>query len=245
MMGSEPFESSKPVHQVSFREGFYMGKHEVTQGQWYQVTGKNFWTHTIGNPPRFKGDSLPMENVSWHDTQKLIRKLNAKDDGFTYRLPSEAEWEYACRAGTTGDYAGDLDSMAWYVKNSGREHLDLAVVRRPDGANFDKPLADNGGQTHPVGQKQPNGFGLYDMHGNVAEWCHDHHHGNYYGAPVNGSAWLLAGSESWTRLDPRQRVLRGGSWDGNAVAMHSASRFGIAPGYYNNNIGLRLVAVRR
>ena len=115
------------------------------------------------NPSNHKAcDQCPVENISWNDTQQFIKRLNAQGDSFIYRLPTEAEWEYACRAGTTGDYAGDLNSMAWY--------------------------ANSGGQTHPVGQKQANGFGLYDMHANVWEWCEDWYHENCYGAPMDGSA---------------------------------------------------------
>jgi formylglycine-generating enzyme required for sulfatase activity len=207
MMGSddEYYEGEKPVHKVTIREGFYMGKYEVTQAQWRQVMGSS--------PSHFKGDNLPVENVSWDDAQEFTRKLNAKNDGYVYRLPTEAEWEYACRAGTTGDYAGDLDSMAWYKKNSG-------------------------GKTHPVGQKQPNAWGLYDMHGNVFEWCEDRHHVSYNRAPVDGSAWLNGGDED--------RVLRGGSWSAVDSDLRSASRPKLAPGTRAfSGLGFRVVAVSR
>jgi formylglycine-generating enzyme required for sulfatase activity len=204
MMGSENGDSDeKPVHQVTFREGFYMGKYEVTQAQWQQVMGTN--------PSNFKGDSLPIETVSWNDAQKFIRKLNEMNDGFVYRLPSEAEWEYACRAGTTGDYAGNLGSMAWYVDNSGN-------------------------QTHPVGQKQANAFGLYDMHGNVSEWCADAWHENYNGAPTDGSIWLSGGDSS-------RRVLRGGSWGGNGSYFSPTERSGLSERLYV--LGFRVVAAAR
>jgi formylglycine-generating enzyme required for sulfatase activity len=105
MMGSEREDDEKPVHRVTINQGFYMGKYEVMQAQWQKVMGNN--------PSKFKGcDNCPVENVSWDDAQKFINGLNAQDDGYIYRLPSEAEWEYACRAGTAGDYAGDLDAMA-------------------------------------------------------------------------------------------------------------------------------------
>jgi formylglycine-generating enzyme required for sulfatase activity len=207
MMGSENGESNeKPVHQVTIREGFYMGKYEVTQAQWQQVMGSN--------PSYFKNcDQCPVEEVNWNDAQEFIKKLNAQNDGYTYRLPSEAEWEYACRAGTTGDYAGDVDAMAWYGKNSGSK-------------------------THPVGQKQANAFGLYDMHGNVDEWCEDIWHENYNGAPTDGSAWLSGG-------DSRYRVLRGGSWYFIAYVLRAADRRGFTPNYRDLYDGLRLVAVAR
>lgn len=208
MMGSENGRNNeKPVHQVVIREGFYMGKHEVTQAQWQQVIGTN--------PSGFKGDSLPVEKVSWNDTQEFIGKLNEMDDGFVYRLPSEAEWEYACCAGTTGDYASNLDSMAWYEGNSG-EH------------------------THPVGQKQANAFGLYDMHGNLWEWCADNWHENYNGAPTDSSIWLHEGGSN-------QRVVRGGSWQEEAGGGSCAHRVRISSDRrdHRSRIGFRVVASAR
>jgi formylglycine-generating enzyme required for sulfatase activity len=165
MMGSEKFGTdAQPVHRVTIRKGFWMGKHEVTQAQWQAVMGNN--------PSHFKGDTLPVENVSWNDAQAFIQKLNEQNDGFSYRLPSEAEWEYAARAGTTGDYAGNLDAMAWHSANSG-------------------------GKTHPVGEKQANEFGLHDMLGNVLEWCEDYSQEHYNGAPSDGSAWLSDGDTEY------------------------------------------------
>jgi formylglycine-generating enzyme required for sulfatase activity/tRNA A-37 threonylcarbamoyl transferase component Bud32 len=211
MMGSENGASDeKPAHRVTINYSFYMGKYEMTQAQWYTVMGNN--------PSGFRGCDLetlgqcPVERVSWDDAKEFLRKLNAQNDGYMYRLPSEAEWEYACRAGTTGDYAGDVDAMGWYKNNSG-----------------DK--------TRPVGQKQANGFGLYDMHGNVWEWCEDWYHENYSGAPVDGSAWE-SGGLTW-------RVVRGGSWFYIAANMRSAHRSRYDPGVRNNDLGLRIVAVSR
>jgi formylglycine-generating enzyme required for sulfatase activity len=218
MMGSENsplldrllFNDTKPVHQVTIREGFYMGKYEVTQAQWQQVMGNN--------PADFKGDNLPVERVSWNDAIEFIAGLNAQNDGYTYRLPSEAEWEYACRAGTTGEYAGDLDSMAWYSKVK----------------NSFKPIE----QTRPVGSKLPNAFGLFDMHGNVWEWCQDWYHRSYTGAPANGSAWLSGGKQ-------KHRVARGGSFFHYASGCRSAYRFKVTPGDRANCVGFRVVAVGR
>jgi formylglycine-generating enzyme required for sulfatase activity len=204
MMGSNKHDSEKPVHRVTIREGFYLGRYEVTQAQWQQVIGNN--------PSNFKGDDLPVEEVSWDDAQEFIRRINARGDGFTYRLPTEAEWEYACRAGTTGEYAGNLDAMAWYDRNSGS-------------------------QTHPVGQKQPNSFGLYDMNGNVWEWCEDYYHASYVGAPTNDSAW--------SRGDSSDRVLRGGSWNGSDGNLRCAERNGGPSNNGNYAYGFRVVAISR
>jgi formylglycine-generating enzyme required for sulfatase activity len=164
------------------------------------------------NPADFKGNTRPVEQVSWQDAVAFIQKLNALGDGFEYRLPTEAEWEYAARAGTTGDYAGDLDAMAWHDGNSQ-------------------------GATHPVGQKQPNKFGLYDMHGNVWEWCADMSPETYQGAPSDGSAWLDAGS--------RKRILRGGSWDHDRQHTRSAYRHWFSPNRHTHGIGFRVVATPR
>jgi formylglycine-generating enzyme required for sulfatase activity len=202
LMGSEnggPGE--KPVHRVTIREGFYMGRHEVTQAQWHALMGG-----------AFSGcDDCPVERVTWNEVQSFIQKLNELGDGFLYRLPSEAEWEYACRAGSARDTAGYLDALAWYDANSGR-------------------------RTHPVGQKQPNAFGLYDMHGNVWEWVQDYWHPNYDGAPADGSAWLSGG-------DTTKRVMRGGSWFNDDRQLRSAQRSGRPPGLRVNTVGFRLVAV--
>jgi formylglycine-generating enzyme required for sulfatase activity len=211
-MGSNDGEANeKPVHQVTINYSFYISKYEVTQAQWQAVMGNN--------PSSFKGDlaepfiKLPVEQVSWDDAQIFINKLNESNDGFNYRLPTEAEWEYACRAGTTGDDTGDLSEMAWFAENSG-------------------------GRTHGVGQKQPNAWGLFDMHGNVWEWCQDWYHESYNGAPTDGSAWL-GGVQLY-------RVLRGGSWGNKETAsLRSASRSRNTPDNRFYDKGLRIVAVAR
>jgi formylglycine-generating enzyme required for sulfatase activity len=198
--------NEQPVHQVTFASGFYMGRYEVTQAQWQKVMGNN--------PSTFSscGENCPVEQVSSDDAQEFIKKLNAQNDGYQYRLPSEAEWEYACRAGTTGDYAGDLNAMAWYTTN----------------ADY---------KTHPVGQKQANAWGLYDMHGNVSEWVMDYQHNNYDGAPADGSAWSKAVSDD--------RMERGGSWTFDAKRVRSAQRAEATHDYRWKDVGFRLVAVPR
>ena len=146
-MGSDKGQQSdeKPAHKVTLTKPFYLGKFEVTQEQWEKVMGSN--------PSNFKGPKLPVEQVSWNDCQSFLAKLQEKSNGQKFALPTEAQWEYACRAGSTGDYCfGDGDAnlgeYAWYSSNAGN-------------------------QTHPVGGKKPNAWGLYDMHGNVCEWCND------------------------------------------------------------------------
>jgi formylglycine-generating enzyme required for sulfatase activity len=229
MMGSS-IDREKPVHEVRINYSFYMGKYEVTQAQWQAVMGSN--------PSNFKGDNLPVETVSWDDAMAFIARLNVLNDGYTYRLPTEAEWEYACRAGTTGDYAGDLDAMGWYGNNSGRTRLDAAEINRTDWANYSKRMTENGGQTHAVGSKLPNSFGLFDAHGNVWEWCQDWFHDTYSGAPTDGSAWLSGGEQKY-------RVLRGGSWLSPASYLRSAVRNRYTPDLRNSNGGFRVVAVVR
>ena len=206
MMGSESGSSDElPVHKVAVRP-FYIGRTEVTQAQWQTVLGS---LPNVG----FKGSERPVERVSWEDVQEFCQRLS-EQTGLEFRLPTEAEWEYAARAGTTTEYSfGDDEKMlgdyAWFDKNSGSS-------------------------THDVGQKLPNQFGLYDMHGNVWEWCEDNWHENYEGAPSDGSAWLSGG-------DSTRRVVRGGSWDLNSDLCRSANRNRNHPDNRNNNIGLRLV----
>jgi formylglycine-generating enzyme required for sulfatase activity len=206
-MGWDSYSDESPVHQVTFASGFFMGRNEVTQAQWQKVMGNNPSSNTSC------GENCPVEKVSWDDTQEFIKKLNAMNDGYTYRLPSEAEWEYACRAGTTGNDAGDLDSMAWYGKNSD-----------------DK--------MHPVGQKKANAWGLYDMQGNVLEWVQDNYHGDFKGAPTDGSAWLDGG-------EPNRRMYRSGSWFGDAVSNRITRRDRYSPDSKFDNLGFRLVAAKR
>jgi len=139
----------KPAHRVRITKTFEIGKYEVTQAQWKAVVGSN--------PSVMQGETRPVESISKGEARDFLEKLNGLNDGYHYRLPTEAEWEYAARAGTTGAYAGKLDEIAWYAGNSEDE-------------------------THPVGKKKPNAWGLYDMEGNVREWVQDFYSANYYSA---------------------------------------------------------------
>jgi formylglycine-generating enzyme required for sulfatase activity len=209
-MGSPLHEADRcsaegPVHHVNIEKPFYMGRYEVSQKQWREIMGDN--------PSDFKGDNLPVEQVTWVDVQEFIKKLNEKEGTDKYRLPSEAEWEYACRAGTTtrysfGDSESKLGEYAWYWDNSGSK-------------------------THPVGQKKHNSWGLYDMHGNVWEWVQDRWHDNYDGAPADGSAWE-SGNDAF-------RVFRGGCWFDDAGFCRSADRYRGDPRNRIYNLGFRLL----
>jgi formylglycine-generating enzyme required for sulfatase activity len=208
MMGSPDSEKGRPPlegpqHKVKITKPFYLGKCEVTQAQWQRVMGNN--------PSTFKGsDKLPVENVSWNDCQEFVKKVSAMGQGVC-RLPTEAEWEYACRAGTTtpfysGDDDGSLDRIAWYGDNSG-----------------DK--------THEVGGKSANAFGLYDMSGNVFEWCSD-----TYAPYANGEEKDPAGPDTGEGRD-----LRGGCWGSIPQDCRSANRYRFTPDYRLNLIGFRVV----
>ncbi|MDR3056167.1 MAG: formylglycine-generating enzyme family protein [Zoogloeaceae bacterium] len=199
------YDDEKPQHRVTLSQPFYLGKYEVTQAEWVAVMGNN--------PSKYKGRNNPVEMVSWDDVQTFISRLNVKEGTNKYRLPTEAEWEYAARAGTTsaysfGDDAGQLRQYAWYGENS-----DL-------------------GSTHPVGQKSPNPWGLYDIHGNVWEWVNDGYDSSYYrrspsSDPVGSSSGVI-------------RVLRGGSWGNSARGLRLASRGNGTPDDRLELIGFRL-----
>jgi formylglycine-generating enzyme required for sulfatase activity len=204
-MGSNKSEEDeKPLHNVTIAQPFAIGKTEVTQAQWQALMGNN--------PSYFAecGDNCPVEQVSWNDVQNFIKKLNAKT-GKQYRLPSEAEWEYACRAGKQQEYCGSdiADNVSWNGNNSG-------------SFMFKK--------THPVAKKEANAFGLYDMSGNVWEWVEDTYHDNYNGAPGDGSAWL----------NGSKHVLRGGSWGYDQPFSRAAARFKFGENFRYYSYGFRL-----
>jgi formylglycine-generating enzyme required for sulfatase activity len=236
------FSNATPKHQVEIRHSFYMGQTEVTQNQWRAVMGKTIREQRDEDNPNSmlygEGDGYPIYYVSWNEAKEFVARLNSSRDGFVYRLPSEAEWEYARRAGTTESFTSNLDSIAWYLNNSGRTRLDVPEIVVKGGENYVKLVLDNGGGAHPVGTKRANSFGLYDMTGNVWEWCEDVSHENYQGAPTDGSSWVTGGN-------PKYRVLRGGSWIDDTSNLHSSYRTGFAPEGHSFQHGFRIAANRR
>ncbi|QFS46778.1 SUMF1/EgtB/PvdO family nonheme iron enzyme [Nostoc sphaeroides] len=219
MMGSpegeaERLERENPQHQVKV-PGFFMGKYAVTQAQYQAVMGIN--------PSNFKGEKRPVEQVIWDEAVEFCKKLSQKT-GRTYRLPSEAEWEYACRAGTkTPFYFGETITTDLVNYNG-----DYPYGSAPKGEYRE--------QTTDVGKFAPNSFGLYDMHGNVWEWCEDVYNDNYIDAPKDSSAWL-------TGKDNDIKLLRGGSWINVARYCRSAYRDGGTRANRDDNVGFRVVAV--
>jgi formylglycine-generating enzyme required for sulfatase activity len=231
MMGSPEGELERsdregPQHQVSVA-AFCMGKYPVTQAQWRFVAELPSVKQTLDlNPSRFKGDTRPVEQVSWYDAVEFCARLSTYTKR-SYRLPSEAEWEYACRAGTTTPF-----------------HFGETITT--DLANYDGsnsygrgPRGEYRQETTPVDHFAiANAFGLSDIHGNVWEWCQDHWHNNYKGAPTDGSAWLDQDAD-----ENALRVLRGGSWDTSPVNCCSASRIYFDPRVTGNSFGFRVVCL--
>ena len=213
-------------HEVSVSP-FYVGKFEVTQAQWRVVASwPSVATELSADPSFFQGEDLPVEKVSWDDAVEFCARL-AKRTGRVYRLPTEAEWEYACRAGTTTPFAFGPTISPKIVNYDSK---------RPYGS---APKGEYRGKTVEVGSLgYANAFGLYDMHGNVWEWCQDIWHNSYYGAPTNGLAWSVGGEAGY-------HVVRGGSWDSYGNLCRSAHR----DGHYHNSIepdfGFRVVCEAR
>ena len=213
--------AEKPQHLVTV-PSFYLSKYLITQEQYAVIMGKN--------PAYRPGTKLPVEQVSWHDAREFCSRLSTRT-GHKYRLPTEAEWEYACRAGTkTAFYYGDQieHHLANYRSRSSKIDQTLVANRSRRPKNLAETLSE---KTTLVGKFPPNAFGLYDMHGNVWEWCEDTWHESYVDAPTDGSAWV---SES------DKRILRGGSWDNYARSCRSALRFKWAAANSNYYIGFRI-----
>lgn len=218
-MGStEGNADEQPKRSVMISKAFEMSKFEVTQAQWDAVMLTPHVMPTTKarvegvNPSHFKGPTLPVENVTWTGVQEFIRLLNNRDPKHQYRLPTEAEWEYAARGKDTEDLPADLDSVAWHEANGQ-------------------------GKTHPVGQKKPNAFGLYDMHGNVREWVQDWYAPDAYGT---GPATDPQGPESAS-----YKVYRGGCWHAAAKYCRTTFRGFDLPANDDYSVGFRLVRMVR
>jgi formylglycine-generating enzyme required for sulfatase activity len=216
----ERFQSEDPQHSVTL-ESFFLGQMPVTQAQWKVVAG---WPklRVALNPTRshFNGANRPVEQVTWEEAMEFCQRLSKRSQR-TYTLPSEAHWEYACRAGSTTPFA-------------------FGETLTPELANYDGNYTYGTGpkgayrkETTDVGRFPANAWGLHDMHGNVWEWCLDHWEGTYQGAPSDGRAWLSAGAE-------QRRLLRGGSWYAPPRNCRSASRYRRPPSPRNASIGFRL-----
>lgn len=209
-MGSDFSEYEKPAHEVTIASGFWMGKYEVTQEQYVAIEAEGY------NPSYNVGDNNPVEGVTWNIIRSWILLLNAEEAGSPWRLPSEAEWEFVLRAGTDSKYF-------WGYLDDNIE--DYAVFGLGDV-----------GSTASVGTKDPNPWGLYDMLGNVWEWCEDWYHQTYNGAPTDGSAWISPSSDT--------RVIRGGSYyEDNMAFVRSSGRFYADPSEGSINWGFRLVRI--
>ena len=205
------YEWEHPQHRVTLTSGYYMQATEVTQKQWKAVMGTRPWSekHSVK-----EGDNYPAVYISWNDCQEFIKIINQMEGGYKYRLPTEAEWEYACRAGSTSPFSfggekSRLGEYAWYKSNSGY-------------------------RAHRVAQKKSNAWGLFDMHGNVSEWCQDWY-GDYPSSSVTDPKGPLGGSS---------RVYRSGEWDTHPGNVRSANRDAADSGYRTGNLGFRLLRTK-
>lgn len=230
-------EPDEILHSVRLSNGFFLGQTEVTQEQYQRVIGTN--------PSHFKdsGDGsrkdYPVENVSWDDAVDFCRRLSEMSEevsaGRSYRLPTESEWEYACRSGGQGAFAivegKRLEDYGWFANNSGHRLLDATALWKEDQANYMERILGNKGSTSRVAQKLPNAWGIYDMHGNVWEWCSD-----WYGDYPADTVVDPKGPQSGTA-----RVARGGGWHNPSNFCRSAFRFRDDPAERDYDIGFRVV----
>ena len=248
LMGALPEEKNSmdmehPQHQVTIAQ-FLMGKYAITQAQWKAVAGLRQIKHKLEpNPSEFKGDDRPVERVSWYDAVEFCARLS-QHTGREFRLPSEAEWEYACRGGTsTAFHFGD--TITTNLTNYNNVEWEYACRGGTSTAfHFGDTIATNlrnynnkVGSTTPVGEFPANAFGLYDMHGNVWEWCFDDWHYNYKGAHTDGAAWIK--NDNHNRY--QTKVRRGGSWAYDPENCRSASRSNFFPHIRVNDGGFRVV----
>jgi formylglycine-generating enzyme required for sulfatase activity len=217
-------DSESPQHEVTFAEPFFIAKHPITQAQWRVVAAMRQVERELElDPSRFKGDDRPVEKITWYDAVEFCARLS-QHTGRDYRLPTEAEWEYACRGGTTTPFHfGETITS------------DLANYRGTSTYG-NGPAGEYRQQTTDSGSFPANAFGLYDMHGNVLEWCQDWWHETYEGAPTDGSAWVTHPEDA-----EEGRVLRGGSWYFNPENCRSAFRYWSAPGSTDDYVGFRVV----
>ena len=218
----EYFRWERPIHEVSVSP-FLMGKYPITQAQWKAIASLNKIDLDLKPDPSYhKGDELPVEKVTWYECVEFCKRLSQLT-GREYKLPSEAQWEYACRAGTTTPFhfgASITTELANYNGN-------YVFASEPKGQYRSETTA--------VGQFPPNAFGLYDTHGNVWEWCADDWHSNYEGAPSDGSAWISDDNNA-------TKILRGGSWDFNPYACRCANRLNLIARDFNLIVGFRVVS---
>ena len=233
MMGAPENEegsnsSQLPQHKVTVPT-FFMGRYQITQAQWRAVANFDKVNRDLtAEPSHFKGDKLPVETVSWYDAVEFCDRLS-KHTGRNYHLPSEAEWEYACRAGTTTPFHFGETITTDLANYLGRDN------DKWSGSYGNGPKGIDREKTTPVGSfDAANGFGLFDMHGNIWEWCFDDYHKNYKGAPTDGSAWVEANN------DNHHRVIRGGSWQYFSGGCRSAFRINDFPASTDDDLGLRV-----
>ena len=215
----ECFDDEKPAHNVTISRGFWIAQTLVTQRAYERVTGSA--------PSHFKGKQMPVEMVNWNDAQDYCRVLEM-------RLPTEAEWEYAARAGSIVARYGDLDAIAWYTGTSGPRAVDGTTLYQTDPKNYEDNLIAQGNHPHAVGGKQANAWQLYDMLGNVWEWTSDWFDKNYY---AHSGVRDPTGPATGTN-----RVLRGGAWDDNARNIRLSNRYSLAPDSRRFYAGFRCVA---
>ncbi|MDF5719784.1 MAG: formylglycine-generating enzyme family protein [Rhizonema sp. PD37] len=239
MMGAPETEegssdSERPQHQVTVPT-FFMSKYPITQAQWKAIAAIETVNRNLKpEPSYFKGENRPVESVTWFDAVEFCERLSTKHPKRPYRLPSEAEWEYACRAGTTTPFHFGETITTDVANYCGVDEKIGETLYK--GSYNAGPLGEYRKETTPVGSFEvANAFGLYDMHGNVWEWCGDHWHDNYEGAPTDGRAWL-------DNNDNQSCLLHGGSWYGIPVLCRSAYRFRNYPGTLLNCIGFRVAS---